>query len=828
MGSSSDFSSPLPVSEPIVEPGSAPEGSTSNQDARLFSGTESASSTATRVTALPPYSETPLQIPEMEHSDMDSLASLISTTLTVSGMMDIPEVADEDEDQEILKKFIADNKIDRAERERAFVERMQRRHELPGLSAAEAKYRVAQLKRDENAATAEPRRSAAGLFKAVCSTDLLFLIDTTGSMGALLNAAKEQVKSIVNDIKLAFLNEAEVRVAVVGYKDHKDKLNIQFLDFTVSSERVFTFLSTLQASGGGDTPEDVLGGIQRALNASWRQQTRCIIHIADAPPHGRTNHDLFETPHAVDNFPEPGSEPHHLTYEPLLKQMVGLKINYAFLRINGLTDRMAFNFFQVYKAAFADCRLFKTNKYYAQSCELQSNGRSGSRRGPRSGLLFEEAALGTTYSALRHLVVKSVTGSASRTAVRASTSLARSTKSGFAKKLDLAAIEEGEDDDDDGKMDSNAPQWNNLGWFNETLVLEGFSPEIVVHGASTLNEMMAHDDNIAMSITELTIHKRSKPFAQGALRIASYARTAGSTNPFVVKAFKKNGKRLAHLAEDMRCQALCKAFALEFNALSGEEEPIDFIVTTCLKSKSKKAPASEFLSLEPYIEGKYVKYNNNCGHINDSIPDDRFNQAAQAFSHFTFERSQGNFLVTDLQGVGHLLTDPAIHTSDPARFRLADTNLGKEGFKFFFSSHVCNSICSKLELKSNASMLISGKFDFRQDWPTLSLTVCCSNKLCGKIVRLSSAKESSQFLGYHWCDACWAQLKSSTKKLACVGPGPAHEFEVCEFFNESQGRKTLRTCPQHTTNEVPDGAEYVGEGFWFCLKSAVKTLIPFA
>src|SRR5579862_4213577 len=49
-----------------------------------------------------------------------------------------------------------------------------------GLSAVEAKLRVLQLKRDEIAAGAEsPRRPTAGLFKSVCSTDLLFLIDTT-------------------------------------------------------------------------------------------------------------------------------------------------------------------------------------------------------------------------------------------------------------------------------------------------------------------------------------------------------------------------------------------------------------------------------------------------------------------------------------------------------------------------------------------------------------------------------------------------------------------------------------------------------------------------
>ncbi len=74
-------------------------------------------------------------------------------------------------------------------------------------------------------------------------------------------AAKDQVRNIVTDIKAVFLNKAEIRVAVVGYKDHSESVNIQFLDFTPSSETVFNFLSTLNAYGGGDTPQDILGGI---------------------------------------------------------------------------------------------------------------------------------------------------------------------------------------------------------------------------------------------------------------------------------------------------------------------------------------------------------------------------------------------------------------------------------------------------------------------------------------------------------------------------------------------------------------------------------------
>lgn len=688
-----------------------------------------------------------------------------------------------------------------AEEKHAIAERLKRESGAAGLSATEAKLRVMQLRRDIRAAGAmTPRRSTVGLFKAVCSTDLLFLIDTTGSMAASIHAAKEQVKSIVNDIQIGFFNETEVRIAVVAYKDHSDKPNIQFLDFTNSVDRVKSFISGLAASGGLDAPEDVLGGIRQALNASWQQQTKCIIHIADAPPHGNTLHNLGAT---ADDYSTPGSEPHKLTHGPLLKQMIDLKINYALLRINQTTDRMAFTFFQEYVQGSSDCKLLKSNIYYSQACDIAASSRSSYRNSKhKAGPLFQEFELGTSFSALRHLVVKVVTTSASRTAVRLSASGSRTGKtSKMGVTKNLKAIEEDEDDAEDTQMETIAPVWETRSWFNETLEVEGFSPDIEVHGASTLEDMMAHDDNIMMGITELTLYKRSRPFAQGAMRIAAYARTAASANRFVVKSFKRGGKRLPHLAEDMRGQALCKAFALEFSALSGEEHSLDFIVTTCLKRKSGKASSDECLSLEPFIEGTYVKYNNNCGYVNEDDPEDMFNRAAQAFSHFTFERSKGHFLVSDLQGVGKLLTDPAIHTLDPERFKLSDTNLGKEGFKFFFSTHVCNALCNKLGLKSNASMIMSNKYEFRDNWPIMDETVCCTNKLCGKIVHLASAKQTDQFPGY-WCDTCFPQLSSSIQKWICVAPGPHHEFDMSEFFLESQGGSTQRRCPEHREKEV--------------------------
>lgn len=703
------------------------------------------------------------------------------------------------------------------------------------VSAADAKARIRHLQREVEQAKADmPQRETRGMFKAACSTDLLFLMDTTASMYGYINAAKEQVKSIVEDIKNSFLNESEVRIAVVSYKDHGDHPNIEFLDFTPLAGQVFKYLGRLTATGGADVPEDVLGGVYQALNASWQQQTRCIIHIADAPPHGAgVLHDLGAT---SDDYSRPGSEPHALTHKPLLEQLIQLNVNYALLRINASTDRMGLVFAQAYAATGADAKLLPSNRYSSQINGRRSTTCSGlwsAASKQHANLQFEEMELGTTYSQLQHLVVRTVTASVSRTAGRMSLALATPPKlcsvGGTSKKMasDLAAIREDEGSGEGVKEvfpEKGPPQWDTPGWTDQTLVVEGFCPDLVVQSAHSLNDMMDADENIKLSVAQFTIHARSKPFAEGSVRVASYARTSASTSKFVVKSYKQGSKILAHVAEDMRIQALCKAFALEFNGLLKIEPPIDFIVTTCLQSKSKVGLEGECLSLEPYIEGEYVKYNSNSMFMKEDSPEnpDQFSQIAQAFSHFTFERSWGHFLVNDLQGVGHLLTDPAIQTRDRERFKLADTNLNEEGFKFFFATHECNPTCQKLGLRSNREMVASGLFEFREYWPAIEPTVCCSNKLCRRIVRLASTRESETFPSHHWCDACWAQLQASMVSWICAAPGPIHEFQMSKFFSESQGQLPPRRCPEHTERDKSvSTVAVVGGNLWSRMKADV-------
>ncbi|CAK1364421.1 unnamed protein product [Cercospora beticola] len=427
---------------------------------------------------------------------------------------------------------------------------------------------------------------------------------------------------------------------------------------------------------------------------------------------------------------------------------------------------------------------------------------------------FEELALGTTYSELRHLVCRTVTSSFARTASRLTIAHHGAAASKYAgKSSDSIKI----------SLEHVPPRWNDLMWFEDVFDTEGFCPA-GVHEPSTLNEMMQSDTNIPVSTAEFVVRARSKPFAHGAMRAASYARTAASHSPFVLKTYLKPGNWRPQMVEDMKIQTLAKAFALEFNGLLNIDPPLDFVVTSCLQSKAidtSRKPGSS-ISSEPYITGTYVKYNNNTMWVNPESGDE-FNQLVQTFSHFTFKRSYGHLLVNDLQGdaVSRTLTDPAIQTLDPQRFKLSDTNLGESSLKLFFVSHECTRFCNELCLISSKEMFSPGATKrFRESWPIPKPTVFCSNKLCRKIMRHNKARESPEYQGYQWCSTCWPQLELYKKQLVCEAPGEDHEFEVSEFFHQSQGESTPRECERHRPmNTASSRAAAVGGSMFSRMKS---------
>ena len=55
------------------------------------------------------------------------------------------------------------------------------------------------------------------------------------------------------------------------------------------------FAAKLAATGGGDAPEDLVGGWRQALDLDWKAGTRVLIHITDAPCHGKKYHDCGDS-----------------------------------------------------------------------------------------------------------------------------------------------------------------------------------------------------------------------------------------------------------------------------------------------------------------------------------------------------------------------------------------------------------------------------------------------------------------------------------------------------------------------------------------------------
>ena len=56
-----------------------------------------------------------------------------------------------------------------------------------------------------------------------------------------------------------------VRVCFIGYRDHKDKVRFEIKHFTEDIEEIKKFISSVEAEGGDDEPEDVAGGMKRCL-----------------------------------------------------------------------------------------------------------------------------------------------------------------------------------------------------------------------------------------------------------------------------------------------------------------------------------------------------------------------------------------------------------------------------------------------------------------------------------------------------------------------------------------------------------------------------------
>jgi hypothetical protein len=118
--------------------------------------------------------------------------------------------------------------------------------------------------------------------------DLVFALDTTGSMGGLIEGAKAKIWEIARRAQEG-KPAPELRVGLVAYRDIGDAYVTKVVPLTGDLDLVYANLSDFQADGGGDGPEHVLKGLDDAVNAmpwsSDRDAIKLVYLVGDAPPH---------------------------------------------------------------------------------------------------------------------------------------------------------------------------------------------------------------------------------------------------------------------------------------------------------------------------------------------------------------------------------------------------------------------------------------------------------------------------------------------------------------------------------------------------------------
>jgi Mg-chelatase subunit ChlD len=120
------------------------------------------------------------------------------------------------------------------------------------------------------------------------AVEVVFVLDTTGSMSGLIAAAKEKIWSIASTMAQA--DQAPViRMGLVAYRDRGDAYVTRVVDLSSDLDTMYATLMDFAADGGGDTPESVNEALSDAIDQmSWSQDSstyKVVFLVGDAPPH---------------------------------------------------------------------------------------------------------------------------------------------------------------------------------------------------------------------------------------------------------------------------------------------------------------------------------------------------------------------------------------------------------------------------------------------------------------------------------------------------------------------------------------------------------------
>ena len=166
------------------------------------------------------------------------------------------------------------------------------------------------------------------------TVDFAYAIDCTASMSSYITQVKQDIDNIVTKLETEF-PDFQLRLACVGYRDWCDAQRLENFNFTSDISSFKQFVGNLNASGGGDAAEDVLGGLLQATELNWVSNLRVLFHICDAPPHNKMYHNGVS-----DNYPDGHSSDPADYHKVVLKKMCDKNIHLCIAKLNDSVTKM--------------------------------------------------------------------------------------------------------------------------------------------------------------------------------------------------------------------------------------------------------------------------------------------------------------------------------------------------------------------------------------------------------------------------------------------------------------------------------------------------------
>ena len=127
------------------------------------------------------------------------------------------------------------------------------------------------------------------------NVDIVMCIDATGSMHAIINDVKANALSFyrkfVEEMEAKDKSVQQLRIKVVVFRDYgcdsEPMVESKFFTLDDESTEFHDFVSRIEASGGGDGPENALEALAIAMKSDWvrtgTKRRHVIIMWTDAP-----------------------------------------------------------------------------------------------------------------------------------------------------------------------------------------------------------------------------------------------------------------------------------------------------------------------------------------------------------------------------------------------------------------------------------------------------------------------------------------------------------------------------------------------------------------